>query len=129
MFSEKHVMERARPHARIDSVVICPGFYPGVTEKRGRVGVPGGREVDRSTGATNAILDGMPPRARSKYGKMTWRVSRSFTAAVKLKCLECSCWSYPEVQLCEVRRCPLYDMRTRLFRVKARKAKGVSEAA
>jgi hypothetical protein len=110
-------------------MVICPGFYPGVTEKREWVGVWGGGKVDRSTEGTNAILEGMPARARSKYGKMTWRVGRSFTAAVRLKCLECSCWSYPEVQLCDVRRCPLYDMRTRLFRMKARKAKGVSEAA
>jgi hypothetical protein len=122
-------MERARPHARIDSVVIWPGFYPGVTEKREWVGVWGGGKVDRSSEGMRALLGGMPLRARSKYGEMALRVDRSFTAAIKLKCLSCCEWVVGEVRRCQLEACPLYDMRARLFRAKARKAKGASEAA
>ena len=110
-------------------MVICPGYYPGVTEKRGWVGVWGGREVDRSSEGTRALLEGMPTRARSKYGEMALRADRSFTAAIKLKCLSCCEWVAGEVRQCQLKACPLYDMRTRLFRPRASQAKGVSEAA
>jgi hypothetical protein len=85
--------------------------------------------VDRSTKGTRALLEGMPPRARSKYGEMALRADRSFTAAIKLMCLSCCEWVAGEVRRCELPACPLYDMRARLFRVKGRKAKEVTPAA
>jgi hypothetical protein len=44
----------------------------------------------------------------------------SLPAAVKLTCLECTCWQKKEIRDCEIRRCPLYPHRP-FQRLKGRK--------
>lgn len=65
---------------------------------------------------SNPVLDGIPERARSKYGQMAQRTHRSYVAAIKLKCLDCCAWVRKEVRLCPSKGCPLHAMRGRLFK-------------
>lgn len=47
-----------------------------------------------------------------KYNSLLQRLKNgSLKAAIKLKCLECSCWVSKEVGLCKVNACPLFPIR------------------
>ncbi len=46
---------------------------------------------------------------RTKDGTKTGELTQA--KAIRLKCLDCSCWSSKEVELCPVRLCPLWPFR------------------
>jgi len=46
---------------------------------------------------------------RTKDGTKTGELTR--TKAIRLKCLDCSCWNAREVRLCPAKLCPIWPFR------------------
>ena len=57
----------------------------------------------------------VPRRWRGHWLKLGGQATTSYRAAVELKCLECCAWHRTEARRCEIRGCPLWAVRQRIF--------------
>src|SRR6266850_6911030 len=53
-------------------------------------------------------LEGIGGETRKRYQKLAERAARNPLDAIKLNCIECNGWDYPEAKRCEIKRCPLW---------------------
>lgn len=58
-----------------------------------------------------------PALAQRRYAQMAHRALWQPSPAIKLFCIECMGYSYPDAKGCENERCPLWAVSRRLFRV------------
>ena len=56
-----------------------------------------------------------PKEVGDRYEKTAALAHRQAQAAIKLKCLDCCGWEYPEAKQCEIRTCPLWALNRRIF--------------
>ena len=66
--------------------------------------------------AGEAILADIPQRLQGSLRRRALQAPTSYPAAVYLKCMDCCAFDRKEVQLCHQEGCPLYPLRTRLFK-------------
>jgi hypothetical protein len=60
-----------------------------------------------------------PRSSRKRYSLTAERASRgAYRDAVKLKCLDCCGWEYPEAQRCQIPTCALWSHNQRIFRAR-----------
>jgi hypothetical protein len=77
--------------------------------EKGRKARVGRREKMKAHAASFRLMrQGLPKMALPLIDKME---QGSLTAAVQLKCLECSCWVRQEVRDCAITDCALYPFR------------------
>ncbi len=57
-----------------------------------------------------------PPKAQRRYARLGEKAHQSPLSAVKLHCLSCVGWSYPEARSCQIATCGLYGMNQHIFR-------------
>ncbi len=62
-----------------------------------------------------SLPQAVPRRWRDHWLKVADRADTSYRAAVELKCLDCCAWQRAEAQRCEIRGCPLWAVRERIF--------------
>jgi hypothetical protein len=53
-------------------------------------------------------LRAAPAPARRSFAALALRAQRSYSAAVKLKCIECCGWNRPEAVACQIQTCALW---------------------
>ena len=56
-----------------------------------------------------------PESARGRYARRAAGAHREPMAAIKLKCLDCSGWTYREAKECQIRSCPLWALNRWIF--------------
>jgi hypothetical protein len=57
------------------------------------------------------FYENVPQRYRRLWLEVNFGERSSISKAIKLKCLDCSCWSQEQVKLCETKQCGLYKVR------------------
>jgi len=64
----------------------------------------------------DSTRDTVPPDKQERYGALAEQAKKGrYRAAVKLKCLECCAWSYPEAKRCSIVGCSLHVINQRIF--------------
>lgn len=71
-------------------------------------------EMKDETGSrVAAMLETCPEASKAKYTRMAEKAAgRSYASAVRLKCMECCCWSPSEVEQCAITGCALHGFRS-----------------
>ena len=62
----------------------------------------------------NTLLNSYLRKLKKSYRKLFFDVfygKKSYSKAVKAKCLDCACFDKQEITHCEVKTCPLYKVR------------------
>lgn len=62
----------------------------------------------------NTLLNNYLRKLKKSYRRLFYDVfygKKSYSKAVKAKCLDCSCFERVEITHCEVKTCPLYKIR------------------
>ena len=62
-----------------------------------------------------APLGDCPEGARKRYARAAEHAKTRLLPAIKLKCLDCTCWRFSEARRCEIRTCPLWAANQRIF--------------
>jgi len=61
------------------------------------------------------LLGNADKRSQKRFLSIAKRSARSATAAIKLKCIDCSGWEYLEAKTCQIRDCALWEKSRPLF--------------
>ncbi len=79
--------------------------------------MPADGEIDpgNAPGDGFAPLRDCPAGKRDRYAATAAKAHEPFKA-VKLKCLDCSGWDYPEAKQCTIRHCALWKLNKRVFK-------------
>ncbi len=56
-----------------------------------------------------------PDEVKARFKKTADLAHQQPMAAIKLMCLSCVCWEYPQAKQCEIRTCALWAANCRIF--------------
>lgn len=99
-----------RPLTSQVAMLKAQEFKLTINTPLGRRGAVKGEVRHNKRKVSLSLIDDV--KVPDKYNSLLERLKKgSLKAAIKLKCLECSCWVSKEVGLCKVNACPLFPVR------------------
>jgi hypothetical protein len=57
-----------------------------------------------------------PEKIAPRYKILAGKCDKSFSSAIKMKCLDCCAWEYREAKACVIVTCPLWEISNRIYK-------------